>query len=206
MDQKERIRLAVAHFEATYKKYKQDLLNRAFNVVKDRELAKDIVQSAIEKALKKIRSGQYQQKGSMIPWLRMITHNQSLDELRKRNKQAKVSFDTVSITDKGLNAEDRLSSKELKDDLWHFVRMLPKEQFEVIMMRYPKNGNPPTKVAKIAKIFGVSINTVTGRTRYALSNLRKLLKKGNVDLSNYKPENKSLHLERSKAVKDSGAE
>ena len=59
------------------------------------------------------------------------------------------------------------------------VELLPEEQREVVRMRY--FGGLSFK--EIAEQTGVSINTALGRMRYALINLRRMIREKNLVLS-----------------------
>jgi RNA polymerase sigma-70 factor (ECF subfamily) len=52
------------------------------------------------------------------------------------------------------------------------IHLLPDEQKEVLLMRHYAD----LSFKEIADLTDVSINTALGRMRYALSNLRKMLK------------------------------
>ena len=52
------------------------------------------------------------------------------------------------------------------------IRLLPDEQKEVLIMRHYAD----LSFKEIADLTEVSINTALGRMRYALSNLRKMMK------------------------------
>ncbi|MBQ2024556.1 MAG: RNA polymerase subunit sigma-24, partial [Alistipes sp.] len=58
------------------------------------------------------------------------------------------------------------------------VELLPEEQREVVMLRYYSD----LSFKDIAEQTGVSINTALGRMRYALINLRKMIKEKNLAL------------------------
>jgi RNA polymerase sigma-70 factor (ECF subfamily) len=57
--------------------------------------------------------------------------------------------------------------------------LLPEEQKEVLMMRHYQN----LSFKEIAEATDVSINTALGRMRYALINLRKIIREKNLILS-----------------------
>jgi RNA polymerase sigma-70 factor (ECF subfamily) len=59
------------------------------------------------------------------------------------------------------------------------VAELPDEQREVVMMRYYSG----LSFKEIAETTGVGINTALGRMRYALLNLRKMMREKNINLS-----------------------
>ena len=56
------------------------------------------------------------------------------------------------------------------------VEMLPEEQREVVRMRYYEG----LSFKEIAEQTGVSINTALGRMRYALINMRQVIKEKNL--------------------------
>ena len=69
-------------------------------------------------------------------------------------------------------------SEQTEADLRKLVDNLPAEQKEVVLMRY--FGEMSFK--EIAEQTNVSINTALGRMRYALINLRKMIKQNQLAL------------------------
>ncbi|MBQ2017849.1 MAG: RNA polymerase subunit sigma-24, partial [Alistipes sp.] len=64
-------------------------------------------------------------------------------------------------------------------DVRRLVDHLPQEQREVVMLRYYSG----LSFQEIAEQTNVSINTALGRMRYALINLRKMIKDNDIILS-----------------------
>jgi RNA polymerase sigma-70 factor (ECF subfamily) len=60
------------------------------------------------------------------------------------------------------------------------IKELPEDQQEVLEMRLYKDMS----FKEISENTGVSINTALGRMRYALINLRKIVEKHNIILTN----------------------
>ena len=60
------------------------------------------------------------------------------------------------------------------------IEELPDDQREVLIMRIYKDMS----FKEIAENTGVSINTALGRMRYALINLRKVVQRNNIVLTN----------------------
>ena len=60
------------------------------------------------------------------------------------------------------------------------IQELPSDQKEVLEMRIYQD----LSFNEIAELTGVSINTALGRMRYALMNLRKIIEKNNIILTN----------------------
>ena len=65
-------------------------------------------------------------------------------------------------------------------DLQKIIQELPSDQKEVLEMRIYQD----LSFNEIAELTGVSINTALGRMRYALMNLRKIIEKNNIILTN----------------------
>ncbi|MEP5637745.1 MAG: sigma factor-like helix-turn-helix DNA-binding protein, partial [Maribacter dokdonensis] len=69
---------------------------------------------------------------------------------------------------------------QIDTDLRQLVEELPDDQKEVLLMRIYKDMS----FKEISENTGVSINTALGRMRYALINLRKIIEKNNIVLTN----------------------
>ena len=67
-------------------------------------------------------------------------------------------------------------TEQLYAEIAEMVKLLPAEQREVLEMRIYQD----ISFKDIAEMTDVSINTALGRMRYALINLRKILKEKNV--------------------------
>ena len=70
-------------------------------------------------------------------------------------------------------------NKQVLSDVKKIVNLLPPTQREVVYMRYYQQMS----FKEIAELTNVSINTSLGRMRYALLNLRKMVKEHDVYLS-----------------------
>ena len=153
-------------------------------LVKDHDLADDILQETFIKAVQVIDDGRYADTGKFLSWMLRIAHNKVIDYFRSQ-KSAK----TVNESESGYNVlgtlrfadssvEDRLISEQIALDVRRLVDHLPQEQREVVMLRYFSD----LSFKEIADHTGVSINTALGRMRYALINLRKMIKENNLSL------------------------
>lgn len=154
-------------------------------MVKDRDLADDILQETFIKAVKVIDEGRYADTGKFLSWVLRIAHNQVIDYFRSQ-KSAK----TVNESESGYNVlgtlrfadstvEDKIISEQIASDVRRLVEHLPEEQREVVMLRYYSG----LSFQEIADQTEVSINTALGRMRYALINLRKMIKDNDIILS-----------------------
>ena len=73
--------------------------------------------------------------------------------------------------------EDSMVSDQIERDVRALVDHLPAEQREVVMLRYFSG----LSFKDIAEQTDVSINTALGRMRYALINLRRMIKEKKSD-------------------------
>ncbi|MBO5805337.1 MAG: sigma-70 family RNA polymerase sigma factor [Tidjanibacter sp.] len=153
-------------------------------MVKDGDLADDIYQETFIKAVRVIDEGRYKDSGRFLSWVMRIAHNQVIDHLRaaKQNKnisESEAGYDIIGTQRLSEGSiEDRLVSEQIAADLRLLVGQLPEEQQEVVRLRYYAG----LSFKEIAEQTEVSINTALGRMRYALINLRRMIKEKNVVL------------------------
>ena len=159
-------------------KHRKRILDYIIMMVKDRDVADDIFQETFIKVVRVIDEGRYVDNGKFVSWVMRIAHNQVIDYFRQ-TKQA----NNVSESDAGYdllnsrnfaetNVEDKMVEEQIAADLRKLIDCLPDEQRDVVKMRYFSNMS----FKEIADFTGVSINTALGRMRYALINLRKIIK------------------------------
>ncbi|WP_303224275.1 RNA polymerase sigma factor [Alistipes communis] len=154
-------------------------------MVKDGDVADDIFQETFIKAVRVIDEGRYTDNGRFLSWILRIAHNQVIDHFRaqKQNRQlneAEAGYDvlgTLRLAER--TVEDEIVCEQIASDVRRMVELLPDEQREVVMMRYYSG----LSFKEIAEQTGVSINTALGRMRYALINLRKMIKEKNLILN-----------------------
>lgn len=164
--------------EELLRRHKSKIYTSIYLLVKDQYLAEDIFQDAFIKVINTLRSGRYNEEGKFLPWVMRIAHNLVIDYFR-REKRAPMITSADGTTDV-LNmlqvheesAEERLLREQTHHDLRALIHLLPDEQKEVLIMRHYAD----LSFKEIADLTEVSINTALGRMRYALSNLRKMMK------------------------------
>ena len=154
-------------------------------MVKDRDVADDIFQETFIKAVRVIDEGRYTDNGKFLSWILRIAHNQVIDYFRAQRQDRSVSetnagydvLGTLRLSER--TVEDSMVSEQIERDVRALVELLPAEQREVVMMRYFAG----LSFKDIAEQTDVSINTALGRMRYALINLRRMIKEKNIVLS-----------------------
>ena len=149
--------------------------------VKNRELAEDIFQDTFIKVINTLRSGNYKEEGKFVQWVMRIANNLKIDYFRKMQRMPAFEgngdfdiFDVIYGSDPSV--EQKMITEQIYEELRVLITMLPEEQREVLEMRIYND----ISFKDIAEITGVSINTALGRMRYALINLRKIIKEKNV--------------------------
>ena len=156
-----------------------------YSKVNDRDLSDDIFQDTFIKVIKTLKSQSYNEEGKFLPWVMRIAHNLVVDYFRKAKKMPlQRETDEYSVfnymTDNGLNIEGQMISEQVASDLTKLLDELPEDQKEVLVMRMYQD----LSFKEIAELTGVSINTALGRMRYALLNLRKIIEKNQIILTN----------------------
>ncbi|KAB5491629.1 MULTISPECIES: RNA polymerase sigma factor [Flagellimonas] len=171
--------------EILINRHNQRITSFIYSKVMDRDVAEDIFQDTFIKVIKTLKRGSYSEEGKFLPWVMRIAHNLIIDHFRKNKRMPKFEgsddFNIFSvIKDEKLNVEKQLIKDQIESDLTLLIEELPEDQKEVLIMRIYKDMS----FKEISENTGVSINTALGRMRYALINLRKIVDRKNIVLTN----------------------
>ena len=166
-------------------KYNRRVRDYLRMMVKDSDVADDIAQETFIKVIQVIDEGRYVDNGKFASWVLRIAHNRALDYFRAQKSNGAVTesnagyniLGTMRYSEKTI--EDTIISEQTDSSIRALVELLPEEQKEVVIMRYYSD----LSFKEIAEQTGVSINTALGRMRYALINMRKMIKERNLALS-----------------------
>ena len=154
-------------------------------MVKDDAVADDIFQETFIKAVKVIDEGGYTDSGKFLSWVLRIAHNRVLDHFRREKSSRQINekeagYDVLGTLRFAENTvEDNIVHNELMETVRRLVEELPEDQREVVRLRYYSK----LSFQEIAEQTEVSINTALGRMRYALINLRRMIKEKNIVLN-----------------------
>lgn len=158
-------------------RHKKRVYTSIMILVKDQYLAEDIFQETFFKVIDSLQSGSYKEEGKFLPWVLRIAHNLCIDHFRKVKRKPKVVdsegndiLDSIGMFDE--SAEDKWIKQQSIHALRDLIKELPDEQREVLILRHYAE----LSFKEIADMTNVSINTALGRMRYALLNLRKMVK------------------------------
>jgi len=171
--------------EVLITRHKQKIYSFIYSKVYDRDITEDIFQDTFIKVIRTLKRGAYNEEGKFLPWVMRISHNLVIDHFRKNSRMPKFDnageFSIFSVlSDNTLNAERKIIKDQVENDVRRLVEELPDDQKEVLLMRIYED----LSFKEISDKTGVSINTALGRMRYALINLRKIIEKHNIVLTN----------------------
>ena len=166
-------------------RHKTRLYNFIYSKVYNVDLSEDLFQDTFIKVIKNLKKGNYNEEGKFLPWLMRIAHNLVIDHFRKSNRMPKFEskdkdFDIFTmIKDSSYNVEKQIITDQISSDVRMLLDKLPDDQKQVVYMRLFKDMS----FKEIAENTNVSINTSLGRMRYAIINLRRLIEKHNIILT-----------------------
>ncbi len=171
-------------FEQLLHRHKRKVWSHIYLLVRDRELTEDIFQDVFIKVVNTLKEGRYNEEGKFLPWVMRIAHNLVIDHFRRNKKMPLVRSNDdhdvfATLAQPGKNMEQRLVNLQVDEDVRRLIDHLPEEQREVVMMRTYLGMS----FKEIAEHTEVSINTALGRMRYALINMRKMIKQHDIVLN-----------------------
>jgi RNA polymerase sigma-70 factor (ECF subfamily) len=167
------------------KRHESKIYGFIYSKISDRDISNDIFQDTFIKVIRTLKSNSYNEEGKFLPWVMRISHNLIVDHYRKNKKMPMFreteEFSIFSImTDDSLTIENKLIAEQVEMDLKKLIEELPIDQKEVLVMRMYQDMS----FKEISEVTGVSINTALGRMRYALMNMRKVIDKHQIVLTN----------------------
>jgi RNA polymerase sigma-70 factor, ECF subfamily len=160
----------VGALDLLYCRYRAVALAVAYQILRDRAAAEDVVHDAILRfwrAASSFRSG----RGSPRGWLLTIVRNAAIDSLRARARTvptlAPITIHPASDEDVALTVTSAAEARRLGIAL----ATLPGEQRQAIELAYYDGLTH----SQIAEVTGVPLGTVKGRVRLGLRRLRQEL-------------------------------
>ncbi|MFB3387388.1 RNA polymerase sigma factor [Flavobacterium sp. LAR06] len=167
------------------KRHESKIYGFIYSKIADRDISNDIFQDTFIKVIKTLKSNSYNEEGKFLPWVMRISHNLIVDHFRKTKKMPMYreteEFSIFSVmSDDSLTIEGKMIVDQVEVDLKRLIEELPEDQKEVLVMRMYQDMS----FKEISELTNVSINTALGRMRYALMNLRKIIDKHQIILTN----------------------
>ena len=168
----------VSSIETLITRHKNKVYTYIILTVRNQHLAEDIFQDTFIKVIKSLHEGKYRDDGKFLSWVIRIAHNLIIDHFRKEKQintftkkdyEADI-FNTRKFSDG--TVEDFIIKEQITNDVKTLIEELPDDQKQVVYLRHYCG----LSFKEIADQTGVSINTALGRMRYALINMRKMMK------------------------------
>ena len=180
LDDAELIRLIVAEdpraLEALYDRYSRVVFSFAVRIVSDPQLAEEVMQEVFFRVWR--QAGAFSStRGTLITWLLSITHNMSIDEVRKRNRRPQKAdaedpeLLLSGMADLSTDVEEEAWLSGVRAAITGALDGLPKEQREVIELAYFRGQTQ----REIAETLRQPLGTIKTRMRLGLQKLREQL-------------------------------
>lgn len=159
-----------------YERYSRAVFSFSLRIVGDTQVAEEILQEVFVRVWQ--QGGSFQAaRGTLITWLLSITHNLSIDEVRRRKRrpQKAESEEPESILaglpDEGLGVEEEVWLSSLRISIQDALRQLPSAQREAIELAYFQGLTQ----REIADTLGEPLGTIKTRMRLGMLKLREQL-------------------------------
>jgi RNA polymerase sigma-70 factor (ECF subfamily) len=165
-------------FEALLHRHKNYIYSHIYAIIKDEDASNDIFQDTFVRIITCIQQNNYTDSGKFRYWATRIAHNMVIDYVRANAQSELTYIDPTEYL--YLNNEqhceqphecDIIAAQE-QNSMHQLYLMLPDNQRDIIRMRFFEN----LSFKEISERTGVSINTSLGRMRYAILNMRRLMK------------------------------
>lgn len=174
------IRLAsagdAAALEVLYDRYSRVVYSFALRIVADPQLAEEILQEVFFRAWQ--QGGSFQSnRGSLITWLLSITHNLSIDEVRKRRRRPQKADSEdpeavlAAVADQAQNVEEEVWLGSLRETIAAALEQLPAAQRQAIELAYFQGLTQ----REISELLGEPLGTIKTRMRLGILKLREQL-------------------------------
>lgn len=172
-------------FDLLLERNQAKLFSYILFVVRDPDKANDIFQETFIKVITRLHQNRYVPTGKFSAWITRIAHNIMMDRYRAQKMQNIVEptadNDISNISSRDLmdmNRENKYVNDQVYADVRNLMNRLPPTQREVAYLRFYRKMS----FKSIAQVTGVSINTSLGRMRYAILNMRRMVKEHDIEL------------------------
>jgi len=157
-------------FGTLYQMYSESMLGVIYNIVRDREIAQDVMQEVFIKAWHSADSYS-SQKGRFFTWLINISRNAAIDKIRSKSfKNSGKNLNADYFVDI-IQDQDSLDDKTDAIGIKQFVGKLAKKCIEVIELLYFKGYTQK----EASETLNMPIGTIKTRNRNCINELRLML-------------------------------
>ena len=152
-----------------YEKYLNRLLTLAMALLNDAGAAEDVVHDVFVSFAES--TGDFKLAGNLKSYLTTCVVNRARDRIRANWRSPARLDESEPISPNSSAPDHAILASEEAQRLSLAIMQLPAEQREVIVFHLKGEMT----FSQIAKLHGVSINTIQGRYRYGLNKLRSIL-------------------------------
>lgn len=176
--------------------YQVEAVHTALLIVRDRDLAEDIVQEAFLQAHRKI--GQFDDRRPFGPWFLRIVINSALKAVNRQKRtipleesedgnRATGSREAEWLIDPGLSPEALVETAEIHETIWLAMEQLTPDQRAAVVLRYFLDRNESEMIRELNR----PLTTVKWWLHAARKRLQKYLQPAVMS----EPENKEVDHE-----------
>ncbi len=127
------------NLEDMCKEYTQIVYKYLFCITHDREIAEDLTQETLYKAIKHIKDFRGDCKINL--WLCKIARNEWFMYLNKNKKIKHVSIDEATTLADKINIEDEVIGSEIRDNIYQKIKELDEETSQIMLLHLEQDMN-----------------------------------------------------------------
>jgi RNA polymerase sigma-70 factor (ECF subfamily) len=156
--------------KSIYEMYRDDLLKVAAALLNDKSSVEDVIHDVFVSFARTV--GNFKLSGSLKGYLSICIANRARDRNRATQRQSAIGLDSARLNRSEISGPEQFAIRsELFQQLDYAMAQLPYEQREIVILHLQSR----MKFKQIAKLKGLSVNTVLSRYRYGLDKLRLIL-------------------------------
>jgi RNA polymerase sigma-70 factor, ECF subfamily len=160
-------------WDTLFRRYQLPLYVYLFELVRNEQVALDIVQETFIKAVRHI--GTLRDDAKFGGWLFGIAHQKCIERWRRENRQKKAFEEFAALPIESDDPPDELLiRREQEAAFMKALNELPMDQRSVLLLHFIEEFS----LDEIASIIETPVGTVKSRLHYAKRALRKLMEKG----------------------------
>jgi RNA polymerase sigma-70 factor (ECF subfamily) len=152
-----------------YEKYLNSLLTLAMALLNDAGAAEDVVHDVFVSFAASAED--FKVRGNLKSYLTTCVMNRVRDRIRANKRRPVRLNESESVSSKSDGPDHAIICSEESQRLSQAIAHIPDEQRDVLALCLKGE----MRFREIAKLHGVSVNTIQGRYRYGLNKLRSIL-------------------------------
>jgi len=150
------------------KRYHKIFCEKAYWLIKDKEIAKDIAQESWIIIINKLHT--LENVDSFKSWAFRIVYTKAIDRIKHRNKERK-NLDSFGVIESDSQSPEN-ESNLIQSALLKAIRELPKEKQDIIRLFYAEAYS----IIEISAFLNIPVGTVKSRLFKAREKLKSILK------------------------------